>query len=197
MDQLDRLVRMRKENYLNDSEFSAAKEKLLGLGQISELPNAVVFLPSGEEVNRYNPSAPPGARMNRGDSHEGRPADFSFDVSTTQAGCTDDRGIKFPRYVARQWGGRLTEAEYRQFEKAINKECQGQFQTNACCLTCFGCFLCICCAACEECSMEKVDELVDRFNGRVFQKRGLTIDATPVMQRGAYVKLWRFQVRFE
>ena len=48
MDQLDRLVRMRKENYLNDSEFSAAKEKLLGLGQISELPNAVVFLPSGE-----------------------------------------------------------------------------------------------------------------------------------------------------
>jgi len=177
MENLQKLVGMREKNMLTDAEFSAAKEKLLGLGP--------------------SPPAPPMERMYRGGGGEPRLDDFYFDAMVVQMSCSTDRGIKMPRYVERQWGGRLSEAEYQQLEEDLNVVMKGTYQTQECCMTCFGCFLCLICAACEEgCGLVPVDSVVEKLTNEKYQKRGITIDATPAMKVQGRTTQWRFNVRF-
>ncbi|GMI15014.1 hypothetical protein TrVE_jg10980 [Triparma verrucosa] len=176
MENLQKLVGMREKNMLTDAEFSAAKEKLLGLGP--------------------SPPAPPMERMYRGGG-EPRLDDFYFDAEVVQVSCSTDRGIKMPRYVERQWGGRLSEAEYQQLEEDLNVAMKGTFQTQLCCMTCAGCYLCFICGACEACGLETVVEsVVEKLTNEKYQKRGFTIDATPAMKVHGNTTQWRFNVRF-
>ena len=97
------------------------------------------------------------------------PADFRIPLQHTFGMCDGDSTLVFPSYVARQWGGRVTKAQYQRFVRETNEAATGMIVGNGVCkATIFGCYLCLPVALCELCltgeGMERAKEQVQKFD---------------------------------
>mmetsp|Transcript_3438 Transcript_3438/g.6518 ORF Transcript_3438/g.6518 Transcript_3438/m.6518 type:complete len:191 (+) Transcript_3438:37-609(+) len=104
---------------------------------------------------------------------------------------------KIPPFVPRQWGGRISGAEYQELQQAIVGAYNGTFNNPVCLITLFGCTLCVICACVEGCEMRKKPRrAIEDFNKKV-STRGIVLTWEPsfVNQYGTPVA-FRIAVQF-